>query len=238
MHMASRRSVLAGVGVSLASVAGFGTAVAQQTGTENETDLPVYITNVDERAETFEIVNRGSEAVDLSNYRIDLEYDQPDNQIRSLGSVPDIPAGGSVTVETGATDASADVSLGYSRNDEQINNSDPDTIALLSPDGDLVRTSDEEPPAQTGGTGGGSSSDGGTESTPSDGDDGGQQGDAEAPSDSETDASSKPDSGAGSDSATEDDAQSDQSDQRPSSEASNAGSGSPDCPPPEPPEDC
>lgn len=144
----NRRGLLAGIGATITAT-GLGTVSAQQTGTENTTDLPVYFTNVDAEGETVTLVNRGENTVNLGGYVIDWEanndnYNQDD--VLPSNDATTLAPNEELTIASGYNGSTGDVTFGYGMG--RINNQDPDVIALRTQNGAVVRRSDESPPEQ------------------------------------------------------------------------------------------
>lgn len=160
----NRRTILKTTGtIVLAGFATSGHTIAQ-------TDLPVEISQNAEE-EYITITNTGDEEVDLTGYQINFEAgeDSNVNQIRELSGEVLIPAGEDILVPTGSNEISGDNigELVDPYQTEVLNNENPDVVALLDPDGNVV--------ASTGETG---SSDPGTGSGGDDNaSDGGESGD-------------------------------------------------------------
>lgn len=110
-----------------------------------QTDLPLEIEqNVED--EYVVIRNVGDEEVDISNYQINFEAgeDSNEDQIRQLPSDVVIGPGEEIIVPTGALKVEGDnvVQLTDPYETERLNNEDPDVVALLDPDDNVVVRSD------------------------------------------------------------------------------------------------
>ena len=132
----TRRSVLGAIG----AVATIGIGATQVIGTDK---LSIKI-RVNAEDEYITLKNTGDSKADLSNYRIDLEYSDQTTQDQSLQDNTVIPAGDSIRVGTGSkTKGDVDQSLGYDK--AMLNNENPDVVALLNTDGDVVAKSNDSP---------------------------------------------------------------------------------------------
>ncbi|WP_122088277.1 lamin tail domain-containing protein [Halalkalicoccus subterraneus] len=134
-----RRTVLkTGIAVSAAVM---GISATSPGIAQSELSLSL---DVDAEAETVTIVNNGDSAVDLTGYQMNFEAggDSEVDQTRTLAGEVIIEAGDSVTVATGAGDE-GDVSLEDPYEGEVLNNENPDVVALLSPEGNVVASTDE-----------------------------------------------------------------------------------------------
>ena len=103
------------------------------------TALPVRIVEVDAPNERVVLENVGARGVDLTGYRLDFEYGQPAEQTRTFPPDTAVGPGERLVVETGAEppgEPPADVRFAYRA--PVINDADPDTVAVLTPDGELV----------------------------------------------------------------------------------------------------
>lgn len=93
------------------------------------------------------ITNTGDEEVDLTGYQINFEAgeDSNVNQIRELSGEVLIPAGEDIVVSTGINKISGDniVELVDPYQTEVLNNENPDVVALLDPDGNVVASTGE-----------------------------------------------------------------------------------------------
>ena len=136
----NRRTILKTTGtIVLAGLATSGQAMAQ-------TDLPVEISqNAEEEYVT--ITNTGDEEVDLTGYQINFEAgeDSNVNQIRELSGEVLIPAGEDILVPTGINEISGGniVELVDPYQTEVLNNENPDVVALLDPDENVVASTGE-----------------------------------------------------------------------------------------------
>lgn len=136
-----RRHVLVGTGAVLFGAASIGTGTGQ-------TNVSIAIVEVNEREDTVVLENTGDEDLDLGGYRMDWEYNDDQDQTDSFDDDVTIAAGERLVVWTGfqsteIADVEADVQIADHGNG-RINDDDPDVIALLSPDGEVVATSDGE----------------------------------------------------------------------------------------------
>lgn len=136
----TRRTILkVGGTVAIAGLASSGNAIAQ-------TDLPVEIAQhaVDEYVV---IRNVGDDEIDLTSYQINFEAgeDSNEDQIRTLAGEVTVAAGEEIIVPTGVNEVSGDnvVELDDPYETERLNNEDPDVVALLDPEGNVVVQSDE-----------------------------------------------------------------------------------------------
>jgi predicted phage baseplate assembly protein len=114
------------------------------------TAVPVRVVDIDAPSERVVLENAGSRPVDLTGYRLDFEYGQPAEQTRTLPPDTRLDAGGRLVVETGAEppgDPPADVRFTYRA--PVLNDVDPDTVALLTPSGDLVTSRRDRTPSGT-----------------------------------------------------------------------------------------
>lgn len=103
----------------------------------------IVISEIDADNELIVIRNMSLHAVDLTGYRLDVEYDQPAKQVRALPSRSIVPPRGSLRVATGQkTAVPYDVTLGY--DGWVLNNVDPDTVALLTSEGEPIVTTEDE----------------------------------------------------------------------------------------------
>ena len=103
------------------------------------TALPIRIVGIDAPNERVVLRNAGDRPVDLTGYRLDFEYRQPADQTRTFPPDTVVGTGDRLVVETGAEppgDPAADVRFTYRA--PVLNNVDPDTVAVLTPGGDLV----------------------------------------------------------------------------------------------------
>lgn len=137
-HGATRRTVLKmGLAVSAAAV---GVSATNPGMAQSEMDLTL---DINAEAETVTITNNGDSSVDLTDYQMNFEAgeDSEVDQIRTLAGEVIVEADESVTVATGAGEE-GDVSLEDPYDGEVLNNEESDVVALLSPDGTIVATSD------------------------------------------------------------------------------------------------
>lgn len=136
----TRRSVLGAIG----AVATVGIGATQVIGA----DMPSIKIDINAEAEYVTLTNTGDSEVDLSDYSIDLEYSDQTTQDQPLDDNTVIPAGGSIRVGTGSTtEGNVDQDLGYET--EMLNNENPDVVALLNTDGDVVAKSNDSPTDET-----------------------------------------------------------------------------------------
>lgn len=106
---------------------------------EDPTAVPVRIVDIDAPGERVVLENVGDRPVDLTGYRLDFEYGQPAEQVRTFPQETGLAPGERLVVETGAEppgEPPADVRFTYEA--PVLNNVDPDTVALLTPDDELV----------------------------------------------------------------------------------------------------
>lgn len=103
----------------------------------------IVISEIDADNELIVIRNMSPQVVDLTGYRLDVEYDQPAKQVRALPRGSVVPPRGSLRVATGQkTAVPHDVTLGYEG--WVLNNVDPDTVALLTSEGEPIVTAEDE----------------------------------------------------------------------------------------------
>lgn len=198
---ATRRTLLkAGLAASAAAV---GISTSGVGLAQSEMDLSL---SVDAEAELVTITNNGDSEVDLTGYQMNFEAgeDSNEDQIETFAGEVIIGAGESVTVATGAGEE-GDVSLEDPYERPEINNENPDVIALLSPEGDVVVTSD-------GSSGSGSGSDEGddTEETEDEEEDeeSGENGSDEGDEEGDSSEDDEPADNAGDEETTDEDASS------------------------------
>lgn len=136
----TRRSVLGAIG----AVATVGIGATQVIGA----DMPSIKIDINAEAEYVTLTNTGDSEADLSNYRIDLEYSDQTTQDQPLEDNTVIPAGDSIRVGTGSkTEGDVDQDLGYDK--AMLNNENPDVVALLNTDGDVVAKSNDSSTDET-----------------------------------------------------------------------------------------
>lgn len=129
----TRRSVLAGTGVTIAGVLGAGSQVIA-----DERNVPVVIQSIDVQTE-ITVANEGDEDVDLSGYIVNYDWEGERNK---EGAIPDgaiIEAGGELALSTGCADTAADWVLG-DFGDCRFLDDGFDVVALLSPDREVIDT--------------------------------------------------------------------------------------------------
>ena len=145
----NRRTILkAGATLTLAGFTASGSVIAQ-------TDLPLELEQ-NAQDEYVIVRNVGDEDVDITGYQINFEAgdDSNQDQIRQLAGDVVIAPGEEVRVATGALEVSGDnvVQLTEPYERPELNNEDPDVVALLDPDDNVIVRSD-------GSTGGGDDDD-------------------------------------------------------------------------------
>ncbi|WP_227357656.1 lamin tail domain-containing protein [Haladaptatus salinisoli] len=138
----TRRNVLVGLG----AVATVGFGATQVFG---QADTNIEVKEVNYEGEYVVFANNGSEDVDVSGYTVAFEYENDGtDQRKALGENVTIPAGGTLTVATGAEDVpNADETLDYKRS--VLRNDGSDVVALLTPEGEEVATSEDAPVTKT-----------------------------------------------------------------------------------------
>ena len=140
MSNPTRRTVLkAGGAAAIAGLLSPGHTIAQE-------DLPLEI---EQNAEDEYVIirNVGDEEVDITGYSINFEAGEDSNvdQIRELDGEVVIGPGEEVTVATGEqTTIDVDVELADPYEGFVLNNEDPDVVALLDEDENIVATSEGE----------------------------------------------------------------------------------------------
>ena len=98
---------------------------------------PLAVTELYPVRELVVVTNYSGGPVDLSSYRVDFEYNQPATQVRQFPEETTLDADESLLVATGTkSDGPADVRFDYRRH--VLNRTEPDVVAVLTPDGDLV----------------------------------------------------------------------------------------------------
>lgn len=98
---------------------------------------PIVISEVYPVRELVVITNRSDDPFDLSDYRIDFEYNQPAVQVRQFPDGTTLAAGESLVLATGSKSIGpADLQFDYRRH--VINRADADVIAILTPAGELL----------------------------------------------------------------------------------------------------
>lgn len=135
----TRRQYLTGTATILSAIGLGSTAFAQ------EGSPPIAFVEINAENEYIVIKNVSGEQVNLSGYNVNLEVGQKVNQI------PDEPfpqgttldANETLTIATGtASTVEGDVTLGYEK--AMINNTNPDTLAIINPSGEIVIRSDTQ----------------------------------------------------------------------------------------------
>lgn len=139
----NRRKVLLGTGAAVFGAAGIG---AGQSVLADDHNIPVKIAEVKPTEETVILENTGSETVDLGGYQLDWEHENDEDQTETFEEGVTIEPGQQLSVWSGFQSTRIDaVEADYQIADHdqgRINDSDPDVIALLSPEDELVATSD------------------------------------------------------------------------------------------------
>lgn len=147
----NRRQFIVGTGSVLIGALGVssGTSVFA-----SEHEIPVRIAGVNPQEETVILENQGNDTVDLDGYQIDWEYrNDNDTQVTPFPDGVSIGAGEQLVVWSGFQSSEipaveADVTMredvGDAPGDARINDDGDDVIALLSPSGEVVSTSDGE----------------------------------------------------------------------------------------------
>lgn len=116
----------------------------------------VRIADIDAERERVVLENTGERAINLSGYRIDFEHGGVRWQVRTFPSGTVIDSGESFIVATGTKSiGTADIRFDFRR--WVLNDADPDTVAIMTPDERRVVTSaadrlDPEPDADGSGT--------------------------------------------------------------------------------------
>lgn len=142
--MPTRRQYLLGASVAIAGAGTTHTALGTQ-----QNQLQLAFGEINAEGEYLVLHNEGETAADIEGYVMDWEHaneddTQTDELTQDAGETT-IPAGGSITVATGARPVSdADVDFGHESSDEVMRNEEPDVFAVLTPDGDVVARSDED----------------------------------------------------------------------------------------------
>lgn len=134
MHMELNRRKFVASTAAVLSAAGLGTTVIA------EESVPVEIADVFPEAEVVILENTGEEAVDLGGHVLDWEHNGETNQTDSFDDGVTIEAGETLSVWTGYPsdgDVEADVQIGEYDNG-RLNNEEPDVVALLTPDEEVV----------------------------------------------------------------------------------------------------
>lgn len=135
----THRQYLTGTATILSAIGLGSTAFAQ------EGPPPIAFVEINAENEYIVIKNVSGEQVSLSGYNVNLEVGQKVNQI------PDEPfpqgttldANETLTIATGtASTVEGDVTLGYEK--AMINNTNPDTLAIINPSGEIVIRSDTQ----------------------------------------------------------------------------------------------
>lgn len=135
--------MLVGTGVGITGLLGAGSLVSA-----NEHEIPVIIVKVNPVKETIVLENIGNEPADLGGYRMDWEHADDQDQTDAFEQGVTIEAGARLVVWTGFQSTQIpDVDYDHRIADYdqgRINDDNPDVIALLSPGGMVVATSDGE----------------------------------------------------------------------------------------------
>ncbi|QLK26545.1 lamin tail domain-containing protein [Natrinema zhouii] len=136
----NRRRFIAGTALAAAGIGISGNVLADGH------ELPVKIVEVNPTEETVILENTGSETVDLGGYLLDWEHENDEDQTKAFEEGVTIEPGKQLSVWSGFQSTQiGDVKADYQIADYdhgRINDQDPDVIALLSPEGELVATSD------------------------------------------------------------------------------------------------
>ena len=148
----TRRGVLTGTltvaGIGLGTV---GNVAAHATEASSSHTDSITFGEIHNEGEWLVLHNEGSDDLDISGFQIDFEYGQQDDQTRVFRAqygATMIPAGGSITVATGADPSQGgtpaenpDVQFDFGR--ARMNDDDSDTYAILDPEGNVVARSDQ-----------------------------------------------------------------------------------------------
>lgn len=152
----TRRTVLAGIGATLAIGGGASQVIGQQDGTPEFEVLGVSATE-----DTITFRNESGGSVDLSGWAVDFEYGN--DSVDQTSSIPDgtsVGAGEDIEVASGAVDdTGADVVVDPPFDEKVIKRSREDVIALLDSDGNEVANSEDDDVIGGGGGGGGGDDD-------------------------------------------------------------------------------
>lgn len=141
MQLTRRQTILGGA--ALMSTAGLGISVSAQE------DSPFLFVDVNAERESVTIKNVSSEEIDVSEYGINFEVGQNEDQIRRFSegtwSQEDtvLSATETLTIATGARDVQdADVTFNYTRG--EIRNDGSDVVGIVNPDSELLIRSDDD----------------------------------------------------------------------------------------------
>lgn len=147
----NRRQFIVGTGSVLIGALGVNSGTSVFV---SEHEIPVRIVGVNPQEETVILENQGNDTVDLDGYQIDWEYrNDNDTQVTPFPDGVSIGAGEQLVVWSGFQSSEipaveADVTMredvGDAPGDARINDDGDDVIALLSPSGEVVSTSDGE----------------------------------------------------------------------------------------------
>lgn len=136
----SRRTILR----SSAVLAAVGVAGTAPTGAQSGEGLPLSI-EIFAEDEYITITNDGEEDVDLTGYSINFEAPEDDyDQIRALSGEVVLSPGNTITVPTGTTSEVSTgtiVELQDPYETEVLNNEEPDDVAILDEQGNVVASS-------------------------------------------------------------------------------------------------
>ncbi|KZN25580.1 hypothetical protein A4G99_03680 [Haladaptatus sp. R4] len=149
----TRRTVLAGIGATLAIGGGATQAFGQQDGT------PAFkVLNVSATEDTITFYNDSSGSVDLSGWTVDFEYGN--DSVDQTGTIPSgttVGSGGIIKIASGAVSVDdADVVVQPSFDERVIERNRSDVIALLDSNGNEVANSEDDMfGGGSGGSGGG-----------------------------------------------------------------------------------
>lgn len=126
----TRRSVLGAAGALIAGTAGASHVLA-------DSHMGIEI-KVHAEEEYVVLKNTTDEDINLSGYTINFEYANPNkDQIKTFEERTVLEAGGQLVVATGKLDVpNADVT--FESDNHLLHNEDPDAVAVLNPDGDVV----------------------------------------------------------------------------------------------------
>ncbi len=149
----TRRTVLAGIGATLAIGGGATQAFGQQDGT------PAFeVLNVSATEDTITFYNDSGGSVDLSGWTVDFEYGN--DSVDQTGTIPSgttVGSGGIIKIASGAVSVDdADVVVQPPFDERVIKRNRSDVIALLdSNDNEVANTEDDMFGGGSGGSGGG-----------------------------------------------------------------------------------
>ena len=149
----TRRGVLTGtLAVAGIGLGAAGNVTAHTTETASSHTDSITFGEIDDEGEWLVLHNEGSDDLDISGFQINFEFMQSVDQIRTFQSqygATMIPAGGSITVATGAEPSqggtpaqSPDVEFDYGR--AVMRDDDSDMYAILDPAGNVVARSDQD----------------------------------------------------------------------------------------------